>query len=499
MQLNAKNKFYIILAVCFILLFLPIILRSIYTNGLLFGEESYTSLRFAQYIHDNKKLPTEDSLSYGTRPYFKEYGWHLVLSLAPHFLTKWLPFILGLLAFILFYNITRKINFQIAEIASLLLIISPAFIYLFSTATKYSMAIFLSLLGFYFYLEKKEKTALTIFILTGFFSYIISIFILLMYLFYAQSNKKMKSFVVLLIFNVITFLLQFNKIFTLGLPETFFGFTDKGIVSLLQLLLSDFGGKQGISIFLFLLGIVGVYYMWKEKYKYLIVYIILAILIIFSVYINFLVYYTAIILSIFAAYAILELLKSEWKSYTLKFLTILALSCGLLFSTVSYVDRITHFTPSQGFAEGLEFLRNENITTTVFSHYTRGSYLSYTGKRNYMDDNFLYAPNVFGRERDMHRLFKSKDINEAVAMINKYGIQYIWLDTELREELYGNTEKEFLFLLRYSPQSFKKVFYNADVEIYKYEYVNLTLLSSKAIFKNNSSILININKTINLT
>ena len=474
MLYSARNKVYYLFALCFVILLIPIFLRGIYDNKLLIGGESFNSVRFAEYVHDNHGLPKEDSLSYGVRPYFREYGLPILFSLKPYTFARWLPLIFGLLSFIFFYKIVSKISFKINYLASLLFITSPAFIYLFSTATKYTVAVFLSLLGLYLYMEGREKWAMFIFSILGFFSYVISIFILIIYLLYTLSNKKWNQFLFLLGVNIITFLLQFHKIFTLGLPETFFGFVNRNFDELLRLLFSDFGGKNGISIFLFILGFVGVYFMWKERYKYLVVYFVLSLLIILSLYFNFLVYYVAMLISIFAAYAFMQLNEYDWRSKTFKFLTILIICCGLLFSSLSYIDRITKFTPTKGFGEGLEFLKEQNITTTVFSHYTRGSYLSYTGKRNFMDDNFLYAPNVDGRYRDMWRLFRSKDINEANAMINKYGIQYIWIDTELREELYGKTEKEFLFLLRYSPQSFKKVFNNDDVEIYKYEPVNLT-------------------------
>ena len=51
MFLNAKKYFYVMLVLCVILLALPIAIRHFFNNGFMVGEDSYTTLRTAQYIH----------------------------------------------------------------------------------------------------------------------------------------------------------------------------------------------------------------------------------------------------------------------------------------------------------------------------------------------------------------------------------------------------------------------------------------------------------------
>jgi len=162
----------------------------------------------------------------------------------------------------------------------------------------------------------------------------------------------------------------------------------------------------------------------------------------------------------------------DWKSEIFKHLTIVILCCGLLFSIVAYMDGISKFTPTKDFADGLKFLKGQKINTVVFSDYSRGIYLNYADKKNFMDSNFLYAPGVSSRALDAERLFRTNNLNVALAIINKYNIEYIWIDKEILNKFWANEDRELLFLLRYSPQNFNKVFSNGDVEIYQYIPLN---------------------------
>ena len=160
MLLNAKKYFYLLLILCIVLLSLSQYLRFRNNDGFFYGEESYYNLKIAEFIKENKAFPAEDSMSYGGRPYVGEYGYPLLLSLNIKIIPRILPILLGVFSFILFYFIITKIKFEIRGLASLILIISPTFIYLFSTLTKYSVVVFLSLFAILLHLNKKHKIAL---------------------------------------------------------------------------------------------------------------------------------------------------------------------------------------------------------------------------------------------------------------------------------------------------------------------------------------------------
>ena len=326
----------------------------------------------------------------------------------------------------------------------------------------------LTLFGVYLILNKKKYVGLAVFIIVGFFSFLMSIFLLICFCFYSIYKDRINDFYYLFVGNFIVFFVQFHRVFTLGFPSTYFGFVDRGFNTLLSNMLSDFGGIYGFGFFMFVLGIIGVYFFWKEKYKFIIVYFILGVLIYLSLYFGFLIFYINIFLVVLAAYSFNLFLKNEWKSETFKSLSLLLLVCGLMFSTISYFDNVPKFPPNSSFAEGINFLNNQNVETNIFSYYDRGQYLSYGGMKNFIDDNFFYALAAKERWYDSDKVFHSDEIEDTLAILNRYNIEYIWVDTQMIDKLWSGDEIEFLFLLRYSPQNFAKVFDNGDVEIYKY-------------------------------
>jgi len=468
MSLNAKYYLYGLILLALIILISSFIIRDKYNAGYPIGDESYNTLRYGRYIAENNVLPQEDPYSYGSRPFINEFGYPLILSFMPDNWQYILPLIFGLLSLFFYYKIVEKTNPEVKVLASLLLIISPIYIYLFSTTTKHSIGLFLLFLGFYSYIKDNKKLSILIFSLLAFFNYLLSLTSVLLFLAYSIKNKKWNDFVIMLILNITIFLVQFKTIFSLGFPETIFGAIHFSMVNFFSVILSDFGSKLGISIFVLVLGFIGIYYHWKDNFRYIFIYLAVLISLLISVYIiqSFVLVFP--FLTFTAAYGIVALIKHEWKSNILKQITILIIICGLLFSGLSYINRISTFTPTAGFGEGLSYIKELNSTGIIFSDYIRGVYISYAKKSNFMDAKFLYAPNFKQRYADSGRILHGKNIKETVALINRYNIDYIWIDKELKESLWGKTDIELLFFLKYSPENFEKVFDNGDVEIYKY-------------------------------
>ena len=468
MLLNAKKHFYLLLIISIIVLLSAILIREKYNSGLFMGNEAYYSLRTAQYIHDTGDIPKEDSLSYGGRLFVNEYGWPVILSINPQLLGRWLPFILGILSFILFYFIVKEYKPEIKGLASLFLILSPAYIYLYSTPLKYGIVTFMLLLGIYLSIKKKVIASIIVFGLIGFFSILTLLIVLFYSLAESLKTKKWERTLYISLFLLSAFIVQFYKLVSLGLPEVILGFYTFPLPNMLNILFSDFGSIFGISVFTFFLSLIGIYTYWKKKYKFLLYYIILSILIFTAFYFNFVIFYLSFILAFFAALGFNNFLNHEWRSNTLRYFTILVVICGIVFSGLAFLNETPNISPSNGFSEAFDFLKEQNSTSMVFSDYTRGSYISYAGRINFIDENTFYARNVQSKLLDSKRLLHAKNINTATSIINRYNIQYIWLDRDLINHLWGKSEIELIFLLRYSPNNFKKIFDNEDVEIYQY-------------------------------
>src|SRR3989344_9086187 len=108
MWLNARWFFWVLFALCCFLLVVPLVIRDKYSGGLLIDAETYSDLRLADSVSENGFL-SSDELSYGGRQFFGEQAWVFLLSFNPIFLAKYLPIVLGILSFILFYFVVDHV------------------------------------------------------------------------------------------------------------------------------------------------------------------------------------------------------------------------------------------------------------------------------------------------------------------------------------------------------------------------------------------------------
>ncbi len=115
MKLDVKRKliFFILLLFCIIILVSPIYLRHLNSDDYLIGDKPYYYLRIANYINETNTpifSSITDNFSFGGREYAEELGWPYLLSFNSSFLSFYLPIILGILSFILFYLILKILN-----------------------------------------------------------------------------------------------------------------------------------------------------------------------------------------------------------------------------------------------------------------------------------------------------------------------------------------------------------------------------------------------------
>src|SRR3989344_5546802 len=112
-DLNKVIKFFarkeILLILCVVLLLAPLLLR---LDKPLAGEKSYFFTRTADSFKEGI-IPFYDSLSYGGRNLLPVFGWPLLIAFFSYIfnvttdiVSRILPFVLGILSFLLFYRLT---------------------------------------------------------------------------------------------------------------------------------------------------------------------------------------------------------------------------------------------------------------------------------------------------------------------------------------------------------------------------------------------------------
>ncbi|MBU2589911.1 MAG: hypothetical protein KKA65_01365 [Nanoarchaeota archaeon] len=461
MKKQQYTKYYVsaLIIACILVLSIVPLLR---LDNSFSGTEAYLHLRMAE----NEGM--FDELSYGGRFALYSLGLPSILSLNPDLLGYVLPLVLGVLSFLLFLGLLKEFNIETKSLAAIILILSPSFLGLFTTLNKLIIPIFLTLFGFYLIFRKSRLhlLAIPVFAIMPFFNIVISLMSL--FLAFLLVNFKLKNkrwlFYILLPITIITTSLFLGYIFkNTTFERLMFEIGKSGINGKLQDIFSEMGGRYGLSIFASILAIFGMINNWKNKYKELFIFFSVFSLIILMMFRIEAIILLNFFIAVFAAKGFKAFLNARWESKNLRFFILLTFICGIVFASMAQGSRIVNSLPNEAINDALKFL--DNLPDgTVFSHYSRGFWISYAGKSNVMDDNFMFAPNVNERWKDSQELFYTRDWKIAKGIIDKYNIKYVWIDNYLQEEIWEGDDEGLLFLLEYS-NSLKKIYDNKDVYI----------------------------------
>lgn len=468
-----KKNLIILILVTIIVLLAPHVIRYFYFDNLFIGSQAYYHARIAETILTNN-IPSEDVLGFGGIPYsFNPY--HLILAATSYFLgitlsSIFLPFIFGLLSIFSFFLILDKLKVKLITntITTLILILSPSFLYTFTLSHQYPLFIFMNLLAFYFLIIKETKKtrfiiSIILFSLNATFGLFEVLIIILLLISYYVIKKDKRIFIILLLMAIASSI-YYIDISTLNIFENT-NFIEK---SFIKDLLTDIGAVTGLGIFNLLLALIGLYLKWKDKHTYSFIYVIIAILFFSYYYLGKPVFiYLNFILVIFEGIALYKLITMKWQLNLIRNLTITILIFGLLFSSISFIMRMSVSFPDENVKESLSLLKSEH-GQVVLSHYKNGFWIEYfAGKKTVMDENFYNAPSPNERFSDSNFIFMSYDLEATKKKIKKYNINYIFITPEMKKGLVWNKEKQgLLFLLRNS-ETFKNIYSKNDFEVWE--------------------------------
>jgi hypothetical protein len=283
--------------------------------------------------------------------------------------------------------------------------------------------------------------------------------ILLIYLNKYKQKNKFFSLSILVILIIFYFNFQNN--------------VDSDIISSILMLkeyISDLGAEIGFGIFSLLLSFLGILISWKNKKDNYIVYFIIFILILFVGYtIEFLIFLDMILIY-YAGLSLISLQDMKWDLKILKTYALLLVICGLLFSSVSYINRIINFPPNQEEILSLKWLAlNSQKQQVILSYYINGHLIQEIAKRPVITDKIYYK---FSRERirinDSNQIFYSTNLKKTEDLLKKYNISYIWINSLMKNFLWIKENEGLLFLLKNS-QKFKNIYNYKGIYIWEYQ------------------------------
>jgi len=480
MKLTEKNTLVYVMLIAAIVILIPHLVRFSFYNNIMIGEESYYHATIAKQIIEQKSLIHDPN--YVFNPY------HLILALAGYFIgvefaSKLIPFLLGMLSVLVFYLILKEFKIEIEErfVISLILIISSSFIYLSTMSNIYSVPVFMTLLGIYLLFKKNIFLTVLSFlafaaaISFGMFNALLVITIIIAYLieetqkekvsletkkprFSFKSKKAAVFLFMLFIISVLCFPLYFQQR-TKVLPAG----------NILQSSISDLGALTGVGVFNILLAVVGFFLIWKKRKEYPFIFLLLLIMFMFFFYTKNISVYLTFIFSVLAGHAFVKIRDMGWEVKIIKNLTMLLMICGLLFSTISYLNRISNMQPDNEVIKSLDWLKHySKQDEVVFSHYSKGFWITDVAERPVVTDKmFEYYPNAEERFNDSLEIFYSRNLKNTKSLLEKYNINYIWIDNEMKNGLVWEKEQQGLLFLFRNNETFKNIYNNQGIEIWK--------------------------------
>ncbi len=488
---------YVILALIVGVLVITFATSSRITKGNFYpiGYDSYHSIRIANDILDKGSLVEFDFLSNGGRSVGYFLGWPMLLVYTSKafnnsdalFASRFLPMVFSLFVFIVLYFIIRHLFYNRNEriIFLFLFVLSPPFIYMSVISSYISVCMFLGLLSFYLFLKNRIWATL----LSAVFFSLISLFSLYAFLisslifgFYVllRDRKNIFKFLIIFLISAAAFIVYFKlwlskfipflNLFILHTPD---GSRFYGINSLSHFI-AEFGVEFGLGFFIILISFFGFFVIWKTKYKYIYSYIMIILLFFVSFYFDFSLFYLNLFLVFFASVGLSALISRKFESQSIKYLVLLILMCGIIFDGVSYANSQVDLSPTIREAETISFIRDRTLSNAViFAYYKNGDWISYAGRINVIDSNLLYTKDYYTRWVDSNSMFHPSSISELKNLLDKYRVEYIWIDKKSQKDIYAkdNLASDELPLFVYTlknDRSFRIVFKNFEVELYRY-------------------------------
>lgn len=474
--MKGKNLFWIIIGITFLVILTPHIIRLVSYDGLLPGGDAYYHLRMAESIRDNFRIPEYDPLVdriYNYNPY------HFILALSSFVFgfglaSKIIPFILGILSVTFFYLVLKNLGLDEVRtfFVCLILILSPIFIYTFSSSSHFAIIIFLNILGFYFFIKKQRIfTFLAIFTFAtipffNFFNALVTWILLFTYTVSARINKK-KFYFVSFGITTRTIIYHLYIFYKFGLPQKP-SFIPTMVI---HNSVSDLGAVIGFSFFTILLALVGLVVTWKKRRELYYIYILALLLLISSFYFGgYSNIYLNFILVILAGYGFFFLMDRKWQIKIIKNTSLLIIICGIVFSMVSYITRFSNMQPDPVEIKSLEWLKhNSKESDVVLSHYSNGFWIEYFANRPViLDEYFDYINNLEQRYADSGKIFYSRSLKTTTKLLDENDIRYIWINRPMKEGLVWSESNQGLLFLFSNEETFKRVYSDSGIEIWEY-------------------------------
>jgi len=381
-------------------------------------------------------------------PIYEQYEF---ISNQDTFVYRTLPMVVGMMNLILIYLIVEHISKGSAFYTSLIVSLSPISLFLYGTQNDMYLAIMFFLIGIYIILKH--------YYLFSFIAFFIAIilnplliyftFIVLIIIF---ENRKANTVISLASIFVITYIFAYLN--TGGQHRN---------------ILSDFGAFYGLSTFGIIVAVIGFLASWKNKKSYLLTYFAIFGLILFSIINEKALFFLYMGIAYFGGLGFMAIEKRMWSTQLLKSYILTLVICGLVFSTGSYIKKVSDSGPTLSEVQSLEWLKKNNDGGKVLSFYDYGFFINfYSNTTPYTDSKYYHTSKNKLKINISEEIFKTRNYEDAAQLLSREGIKYIWINKAMKEGLIWEKKDQGILLILKNSKYFDKIYDYKDIEIYKF-------------------------------
>lgn len=431
-----EHKKLLLIAVALAVLLTPPIINYLNNKPMLIGGESYYHLTAEPREAINNPLI-------------------FLVKYVPDNLLFILPIIFAFGTILCLLSLIKSAKPEFTFFYLLILIISPAFIYTFTTISAYSFFLLLFLLGLVVLNRNSSwKYFCVLFFVPAAFFDLLSTFLMLISLaiiFYLRKKDKMvwlTGAIGLFFLTAKQLLLKTPLVYGPFHAQQFF-----------PDFIADFGGLNGISFFVVILALIGILVTWKQEGLYW-SYLFLPVVIIATIYNTQAVFFLTLLTTFFATAGLIKLLERQWTLSSLKKFTILLIFLSLLFSTISFINRLPLSSPTSAEQKSLVWIYNNvDYETVIFTLPEDSYYISYFTKKEP-----FYKPHTHDehKEEATTKILTAAYISELFPLLEENEIKFIFITPKMRAEA-----ESLLFLLK--NERFKLAYSTKEVEIWMFK------------------------------
>ncbi len=364
-------------------------------------------------------------------------------------LILYLPVFFGILTLLLMYPVLRRHDFAKEEITIMYIMagLTPTFIAFFTFNHAYSLAY--TLIALFFACYKKFPFISYVSLVTlAFYGPVVFAGALIFFYILFGINKKT---IIQSIVPIGVFIWHMITVYPIKLTTVAF---DARNIS------SEVGSLIAVGMFLYVLAGVGFTHSWNNnKIKLLGVLGLVAL----SLWIPTIVFILMPIMLFLATKGLFKIAGQHWRVDFLKQATIFALILGLLFSSLSYEDRVVNQLPNEEYLEGMNWIKEYTPSSSIVLTYPdKGSWIETLAKRRVLFNEY-YASEDF-----VEILFHSYNLDDVRTLLEAEEVTHIVIDRDMRRgQVWERDNQELLFLLT-DERYFKNEFENDAVTIYAF-------------------------------